>query len=85
MIFDGKGADITTVTGADGETYYRLREVAALAAGTKGAFDVTWTPETGVAIVKGTDYTAETAPAAKRTASIPPSAPGAPERCGSWT
>ena len=64
MIFDGKGADITTVTGADGETYYRLREVAALAAGTKGAFDVTWTPETGVAIVKGTDYTAETAPAA---------------------
>lgn len=65
MIFDGKGADITTVTGADGETYYRLREVAALAAGTKGAFDVTWTPETGVAIVKGTDYTAETAPAAK--------------------
>ena len=39
--------------------------MAALAAGTKGAFDVTWTPETGVTIVKGTDYTAETAPAAK--------------------
>ncbi len=65
LIFDGNAADVATVTGADNETYYRLREVAALAAGTKGAFDVTWTPETGVTIVKGTDYTAETAPAAK--------------------
>ena len=26
---------------------------------------MTWSPETGVTIVKGTDYTAETAPAAK--------------------
>lgn len=64
VVFDGKSADVTTAS-ADGETYYRLREVAALLAGTEASFDVTWTREDGVTIVKGTDYTAETAPAVK--------------------
>lgn len=64
VVFDGKSADVTTAS-ADGETYYRLREVAALLAGTEASFDVTWTREDGVVIVKGTDYTAEIAPAVK--------------------
>ncbi|MBD5160984.1 MAG: bifunctional metallophosphatase/5'-nucleotidase [Oscillibacter sp.] len=64
VVFDGKSADVTTAS-ADGETYYRLREVAALLAGTEASFDVTWTREDGVVIVKGTDYTAETAPAVR--------------------
>ena len=63
LVFDGNAADVATATGSDNATYYRLREVAKLAAGTKGAFNVTWSQETGVSIVKGTDYTAETAPA----------------------
>lgn len=64
VVFEGKSADVTTAS-ADGETYYRLREVAALLAGTEASFDVTWTPEDGVVIVKGTDYTVETVPAVK--------------------
>ena len=65
VVFDGEGADIATVAGADGVTYYRLREVAGLLAGTEASFDVTWSREDGVTIVKGTDYTAETPAAAE--------------------
>ena len=68
LVFDGNAADVATATGSDNATYYRLREVAKLAAGTKGAFNVTWSQETGVSIVKGTDYTAETAPAGVESA-----------------
>ncbi|MBD5155062.1 MAG: bifunctional metallophosphatase/5'-nucleotidase [Oscillibacter sp.] len=65
VVFDGTGADVATANSASGETYYRLREVAQLLAGTEASFDVTWTSEDGVVIVKGTDYTAETAAAVK--------------------
>ena len=65
VVFDGEGADIATVAGADGVTYYRLREVAGLLAGTEASFDVAWSREDGVTIVKGTDYTAETPAAAE--------------------
>ena len=37
MIFDGKGADITTVTGADGETYYTRAGSFVWAVGANGA------------------------------------------------
>ena len=64
VAFGDKSANVTTAT-ASGDTYYRLREVASLLSGTEASFDVTWTSEDGVVIVKGTDYTAETAAAAK--------------------
>ena len=64
VVIDRKGGNIATVSGRDGVTYYRLREVAQLLAGTKAAFDVTWSRANGIEIVKGADYAAETAPAA---------------------
>lgn len=59
VTFDGASAAVATVTNAEGETFYRLREVAKFLAGTKAAFDVTWSREDGVTIVKDKDYTAE--------------------------
>ena len=41
----------------DGETYYRLRDVAALVSGTARKFDVLW--NNGVSIQTGTAYTGE--------------------------
>lgn len=69
VIFDDKGADITTAA-SGGVTYYRLREVAQLLAGTEAAFDVGWTDEAGVTITKGTDYTATTAAAIEGTPTV---------------
>lgn len=64
VVFDGKGADVTTAS-SGGTTYYRLREVARLLAGTEAAFDVSWTDADGVTITTGTDYTTNTAAAAQ--------------------
>ena len=41
----------------DGETYYRLRDVAAMVSGTQRQFDVLW--NNGVVISTGTAYTGE--------------------------
>ncbi|MDE7242754.1 MAG: 5'-nucleotidase C-terminal domain-containing protein [Oscillospiraceae bacterium] len=68
VVIGRKGGDVSTVDGADGVTYYRLREIAQLLTGTDAAFDVTWSRENGIEIVKGSGYSAVTAPAAGETA-----------------
>lgn len=64
VVFGEESAEVTTAA-SGGVTYYRLREIAQLLSGTDAAFDVTWTEEDGVTVVKGTDYTgaASAAPA----------------------
>lgn len=51
-------ADVSpAMVGLNGQTYYRLRDVAAMVSGTQRQFDVLW--NNGVVISTGTAYTGE--------------------------
>lgn len=52
VVVDGKAANVASVDG-----YYRLRDLATLLKGTKGAFNVDWNGQ--VVITRGGEYTAD--------------------------
>ena len=54
---DGAAKDVATATDANGETYYRLRDLAFALKGTGAAFNVEWNGS--VVVTTGADYAAE--------------------------
>ena len=64
---DGEAAEVATAN-VNGETYYRLRDLATAVNGTADQFNVEW--ENGVIVITGEAYTTEAlAPAAEATGS----------------
>lgn len=60
VFMGSKAASVAAISNEDGVTYYRLRELAAVLAGTDAAFNVSW--DNGVVITKGTNYTTTNVP-----------------------
>ena len=67
MTVDGEAAEVATAN-VNGETYYRLRDLATAVNGTADQFNVEW--KNGVIVITGEAYTTEAlAPAAEATGS----------------
>lgn len=67
VFVDGKIYSAATAT-AEGETYYRLRDIAVALKGTDAAFNVEWTKAEGVVITKGDKYVGADLPMAEAVA-----------------